>query len=90
LEWLLSRAESLANVLTVSDPRGRLLQVALLRRDHTLLAAIVDAIDLGLPVRLRSTSTRAGKRPSSMRAGFAGGRRRPEAERPTVRPKRAR
>jgi hypothetical protein len=77
-------------VLTVSDPRGRLLQVALLRRDHTLLAAIVDTIDAGLPAGLGSTSARAGKRNGPTRTGFAGGRRRPATERPTVRPRRGR
>ncbi len=49
LEKLLERAEGLARVLTVGDPRGRLLQIALLRRDHTLLDAVVRTIETKLP-----------------------------------------
>lgn len=42
LECLLAEAEALANLFSVSDPRGRLLQVALLRRDYTLIEAILN------------------------------------------------
>lgn len=44
LEALLNQAESLANALSVSDPRGRLLQIALLRRDYTLIEAVLTTL----------------------------------------------
>ena len=77
LEILLGRAESLANALSISDPRGRLLQIALLRRDHTLLEAIVRTVDVALATKqrastaprgtARSTTVRPGKPPQPMR-----------------------
>ncbi len=61
LEALLGEAESLANALSVSDPRGRLLQVALLRRDYTLLEAILSSLG-----RLAAT---LGTAPRTIRPG---------------------
>ena len=70
LEILLGRAESLANALSISDPRGRLLQIALLRRDHTLLEAIVRTVDVALATKQRaSTAPRGTARSTTVRPG---------------------
>ena len=45
LEALLIRAKSLSRQLPYKDTRGRLLQSALLRRDHALLAAVIQAVE---------------------------------------------
>jgi len=45
LEALLIRASSLSRQLPCKDTRGRLLQSALLRRDHALLAAVIQAVE---------------------------------------------
>lgn len=48
LEDLLTRADELARTLRIRDPRGHLLQVALMRRDRTLLEAVVHSVNLRL------------------------------------------
>jgi len=48
LEELLTRADELARALRIRDPRGHLLQVALMRRDRTLLEAVVHSVNLRL------------------------------------------
>jgi hypothetical protein len=60
LERLLRRAEQLARELSISDPDGRLLQVALLRRDHTLLDACVRNADARISVRSAAHSSVPG------------------------------
>lgn len=90
LEVLLHRAESLAHSLSISDPKGRLLQVALLRRDHTLLEAIVKTVDGSLPTH-RPAIGRATNRAATIRPGRNSQvRRRPHAEHPIPAPRRAR
>ena len=45
IEGLLHRAKALTRQLPYTDTRGRLLQSALLRRDHALLAAVVESVE---------------------------------------------
>ena len=45
LESLLQRASDLLIDMSAQDPRSRLLQTALLRRDHALLGAVVRAVE---------------------------------------------
>jgi hypothetical protein len=81
LEVVLRRAELLARSMTISDPRGRLLQVALVRRDHTLLDAIVRSIDNEFARQYCATWRPSPKPATSNRK--ACGRRRTAAERRT-------
>ena len=45
LEILLKRATELLADMSAQDPRSRLLQTALLRRDHALLRAVVQSVE---------------------------------------------
>jgi len=92
MEVLLGRAEHLARSMLISDPRGRLLQIAMLRRDHALLDAVVRNIDV-----VYARQCRATWRPTDSRAGAprvvstAGSSRRKFAtERPVAKNRRAR
>jgi hypothetical protein len=81
LEALLVRAKTLTRQLPYKDTRGRLLQSALLRRDHALLAAVVESVEKAPfePVPNAPSSTR---RKQLLRARTS-----PHAsERPTRRP----
>jgi hypothetical protein len=92
LEGLLRHAEILAQSMAVSDPRGRLLQIALLRRDHTLLDAVVRSADASSVRQSRATWRPLCKRPKAARSVVPPSlsRRRHTTERPTANPRRAR
>jgi hypothetical protein len=91
LEGLLAQAEYLANTLSVSDPRGQLLQVALLRRDHTLIEAIVRAVGPNPPCREHRTVVPDNKQKLTLRPlAKAKTRRHYTTERPAARSRRAR
>lgn len=55
IDCLLARAQALADSLKVNDPRGRLLQIALMRRDFTLLHAVVSRSDASYSRQARTT-----------------------------------
>lgn len=92
LEGLLRRAEILAQSMAVSDPRGRLLQVALLRRDHTLLDAVVRSADSSYVRQSRATWRPLCKRTKATRSVMPPSLspRRHTTERPTANPRRSR
>lgn len=92
LEGLLRRAEALAQSMTISDPRGRLLQIALLRRDHTLLDAVVRSADSGYARQSSATWRPSANRVAAKRSVLppALPRRRRTTERPTMLPRRGR
>jgi len=83
LEALLLRASDLLARVSAADPRSRLLQSALLRRDHALLAAVVQSLG-DTPVDLpRAALWSTSQRPRSIRAMQLHA-----SERPTYRPPR--
>jgi hypothetical protein len=92
LEGLLQRAENLARSMTISDPGGRLLQIALIRRDHTLLDAVVRSVDAAYARQRCATWRPTSKRAATVRAtpGYGTSRRRGTTERPVMRPSRSR
>jgi hypothetical protein len=81
LESLLNHASDLLFSMSAQDSRSRLLQTALLRRDHALLRAVVHSVD---EARVESASRRlwASMRPKARRT--SGTKR--ASERPTYRP----
>ena len=83
LETLLIRAKDLSIQLPHQDTRIRLLQSALLRRDHALLAAVVQSVEKTPfePVKTRA-STNSQPRLGLTRVGIRA------SERPTRRPPR--
>jgi hypothetical protein len=83
LEALLLRASELLAGVPAQDSRSRLLQTALLRRDHALLAAVVQSFgtiarEPALVPFRSATERRAYRRPLQIRT----------SERPTCRPPR--
>ena len=83
LEALLLRASDLLARVSAADPRSRLLQSALLRRDHALLAAVVQSLG-DTPVDLpRAALWSTSQRPRPIRAIQLHA-----SERPTYRPPR--
>jgi hypothetical protein len=92
LEGLLQRAESLARSMLICDPTARLLQIALLRRDHTLLDAVVRNADSVYARQCSATWRPAAKRMSTPRGTtkHALAHRRGTTERPAARPVRTR
>ncbi|HEY5957386.1 MAG TPA: hypothetical protein VIV60_12560 [Polyangiaceae bacterium] len=85
IEVLLKRAEVLARSMTISDPRGRLLQVALVRRDHTLLDAIVRSIDTEFARQCCATWRPSPNPAPASRKATSGTRRAAMERRPTER-----
>lgn len=82
LEGLLVRASELLAGIPAQDPRSRLLQTALLRRDHALLAAVVrsyGAVSIATPIASRPAKSQST--PPKYRAIRT-------SERPTYRPPR--
>ncbi len=81
LEGLLQRASELLTRMSAQDPRSRLLQTALLRRDHALLAAVVRSFG-DAPVPTRRKALWSPSRPAPRHAMLR------TSERPTCRPPR--
>ena len=98
LEKLLLRAEGLARSLSISDPRGRLLQIALLRRDHVLLDAVVRSAEASSQANTDAASLRQSsatwrpRAPATVRKPTTPSHVRPRrmTERPTLTPRRGR
>lgn len=55
IDCLLERAQALSESLNINDPRGRLLQIALMRRDFILLHAVVSKSDASYSRQTRTT-----------------------------------
>lgn len=55
IDCLLERAQALSESMNVNDPRGRLLQIALMRRDFILLHAVVSKADASYSRQTRTT-----------------------------------
>jgi hypothetical protein len=82
LEGLLLRASELLTGVSARDPRSRLLQTALLRRDHALLAIVVRSFGETSTNAATTTLWSTSQPPPPRRAV------RHASERPTCRPPR--